>query len=170
MVQLLSEHLLPTDQEHQDTLVIVISGQIIPVTSITVTGTGITSINTITDHFQLIETIMPVNATNKTTTWSIINGTGQASIKSPGLVTAIQNGTVTARAEANDMSGTYGAIVISISNQIIPVTGIIVNGAGGATSINSDNGSLQLVANLSPANATDKTVTWSSPMVQVSVQ
>ena len=41
-----------------------------------------------------------------------------------GLVTSVSNGTVTARATANDGSGVVGSLVITISNQVIPVTGI----------------------------------------------
>ena len=51
---------------------------------------------------------------------------------STGLLTATDNGTVTARATANDGSGVYGTLTITISNQVIPVTGITVTGAGGA--------------------------------------
>ena len=94
-------------------------------------------------------------------TWSIANGTGQASINSTGLVTAVANGTVTARATANDGSGVYGTLTITISNQVIPVTSITVTGAGGATAITTDRGTLQLSATVLPANATNKTVTWS---------
>jgi hypothetical protein len=41
------------------------------------------------------------------------------------------------------------------------VTGITVTGAGGATSITTKNGTLHLIAAVSPANATNQTVTWS---------
>ena len=80
-------------------------------------------------HSQLTATVSPTNATNKTVTWSIINGTGQATISTTGLVTAVASGTVTARATAND-GWSYGTLVITISNQVIPVTGITVTGAG----------------------------------------
>jgi uncharacterized protein YjdB len=144
------------------TIVITISNQVIPVTSISVTGTGSeTTISTDNGSLQLTATVLPVNATNKTVTWSIVNGTGQATINSSGLVTAVENGTVTAMATANDGSGVRGNLVITISNQIVPVTGITVAGSGGATIITADNGSLQLNAVVLPANATDKTVTWS---------
>ena len=72
---------------------------------------------------------------NKTVTWSVVNGTGQATINSTGLVTAVSNGTVTARATANDGSGVVGSLVITISGQVIPVTGITVTGAGGSSVI-----------------------------------
>ena len=40
---------------------------------------------------------------------------GQATINSEGLVTALTNGTVTAQATANDGSGVYGTLDISIN-------------------------------------------------------
>ena len=143
-------------------LVITISGQVIPVTGITVTGAG--GASTITQNkgtLALTATVTPANATNKTVTWSIINGTGQATINSSGVVTAVSNGTVTARATANDGSGVYGQLVITISGQVIPVTGITVTGAGGASTITQNKGTLALTATVTPANATNKTVTWS---------
>ncbi|HQB27696.1 MAG TPA: Ig-like domain-containing protein, partial [Paludibacter sp.] len=143
-------------------LVITISGQVIPVSGITVTGAG--GASTITQNkgtLALTATVTPANATNKTVTWSIINGTGQATINSSGVVTAVSNGTVTARATANDGSGVYGQLVITISGQIIPVSGITVTGAGGASTISQNKGTLALTATVTPANATNKTVTWS---------
>ena len=143
-------------------LVITISDQVIPVTGISVTGAGGSSaISSDGGQLQLTATVTPSNATNNTVTWSIINGTGQATISSNGVVTAVSNGTVTARATANDGSGVYGQLVITISDQVIPVTGITVSGASGATTITQDNGTLALTATVTPANATNKSVTWS---------
>jgi uncharacterized protein YjdB len=146
------------------TLVITISNQVtfIPVSGITVAGTGgATAITTNNATLQLNAAVTPSDATNKTVTWSISNGTGQATINSTGLVTAAANGTVTARATANDGSGVSGTFVITISNQVILVTGITVTGAGGATTITTDNATLQLSAAITPSNATNKAVTWS---------
>ena len=143
------------------TLIITISSQVIPVTGITVTGAGGASVIT-TDNgtLQLSAAIAPTNATNQTVTWSIANGTGQATISSTGLVTAVSNGTVTARATANDGSGVYGTLIITISSQVIPVTGITITGAGGSSTITTDNGTLQLSAAIAPTNATNQSVTW----------
>ena len=61
----------------------------IKVTGITVTGAG--GASTITADrgtLQLSAAVTPTNATNKTVTWSVVNGTGQATISSTGLVTA----------------------------------------------------------------------------------
>ena len=142
--------------------VITISNQAGPVTSIIVTGSG--GGNTITTDngsLQLTAAVLPANATVKTVTWSIINGTGQASINSTGLLSAIDNGSVTARATANDGSGVYGTLVVQISNQIVPVNSIILIGESGASAIITDNGTLQLSAQVLPSNAVDKSVVWS---------
>jgi len=40
------------------------------------------------------------------------------------------------------------------------VTGITVSGAGGATTISTNGGSLQMIANVTPSNATNKDVYW----------
>jgi|GEM_PF-499346 uncharacterized protein YjdB len=141
---------------------ITISNQVIPVTGITVTGAG--GANTITTNrgtLQLTATISPSNATTKSVTWSLVSGTGQALISAGGLVTAFANGTVTARATANDGTGISGSMVITITNQLVWVSSITVTGAGGATTITTDNGTLQLSATVLPSNATTKTVAWS---------
>jgi uncharacterized protein YjdB len=143
-------------------LVITISNQVIPVTRIDVASTkGVATITTDNGTLQLNATIIPSNATNQTVAWSIINGTGQASISSSGLVTAIANGIVTARATANDSSGVFGELSITITNQFVAVSGITVTGESGMSTINIDDGTLQMVVTVSPDNATNKTVTWS---------
>jgi uncharacterized protein YjdB len=143
-------------------LVVTISNQLVPISSILVTGAGGASLITSpAGTLQLYATVMPANASVKTISWSITNVTGQATISSTGLVTALAEGTVTARATATDGTGIYGELPITISSQIIPVTSIAVTGSGGATTISTDNGSLQLQATVLPANATDGTVVWS---------
>ena len=143
-------------------LSVTISNQINPITNISVTATGGSSSITNNDGtLQLTANVSPDNASNKTVTWSIVNGSGQASINGTGLVTAINNGTVTAVATANDGSGVYGILLISLSNQVLEVTNISVSGTGGLNSIDTDNGSLQLIATVLPVNATNKSVTWS---------
>jgi uncharacterized protein YjdB len=144
------------------TLVITISNQVILVTRITLASAkGESNITTANGTLQLSASVAPTTASNQTVTWSIINGTGQASIDSRGLVTAIANGIVTARATANDGSGIFGELAITISNQFVTVAGITVTGEGGATTIYTNDGTLQMIAIILPSNATDKSVTWS---------
>jgi hypothetical protein len=83
------------------------------VSSITVTGansaTSVANGNTL----QMHATVSPSNAV-QTVTWSVVNGTGSATINSSGLLTTTGSGTVTVRAAANDMSGVVGAEQITI--------------------------------------------------------
>ena len=100
---------------------ITISNQaVILVTSITVTSES--GANTITNKggtLQMIATVLPENATEKAVTWSVTNGTGDASITADGLLAAIADGTVTARATSTDGSNISGTMLITISNQKI---------------------------------------------------
>ena len=94
----------------------------VPVTGITITvEEGTSTITTYNGTLQLSPAVLPTDATDKRVTWLVVNGTGQATISDSGLVTAINNGTVTVMATSNDGSGVYGTLIINISNQIIVV-------------------------------------------------
>ncbi|WP_169513438.1 Ig-like domain-containing protein, partial [Flexithrix dorotheae] len=76
------------------------------VNSISVQGQGgATSITTKGGTLQMEATVLPANADDTTYTWSVTNGTGEATIDSRGLLTAVSNGIVTVTATANDGSG-----------------------------------------------------------------
>jgi len=106
---------------------ITISGPEVPVSSITVVG--VNGVNTITNNnmkLQLNAAVFPVNATDKTITWSLDKGIGKATINSIGLVTAIDNGSVVVKATANDGSGAYGLMDIPIIIENFELSSIIV--------------------------------------------
>jgi uncharacterized protein YjdB len=138
-----------------------------PVTSISVNGANNSSVITTNGGMlQMSATVSPTTATNKNVTWSVINGTGSASISASGILTASKNGTVTVKATANDGSVIYGTKIITISNQttvvpVISITIITVSGNGGISKITINGGKLQMIAVVLPTNATNKTVTWS---------
>ena len=93
-------------------------GQKIPVTGINVSGEdGATTITTDKGTLQVHAAVLPVFATDTTVIWSVINGTGRAVINDKGLITAIDNGSIIVRGTANDGTGIYGELVITISNQ-----------------------------------------------------
>ena len=101
------------------------SGSIL-VSSIDVQGQGGTSsITSQGGTLQMEATVLPANADDRTYTWSVVNGTGTASISASGLLTAMTNGTVDVIATANDASGVTGTTTITISNQDL---GLIENG------------------------------------------
>lgn len=63
---------------------------------------------------QLSTTVIPANAANKNVTWSVVNGTGSATISSSGLVTGVTTGSVTVNATARDGSGKIGTISLTV--------------------------------------------------------
>jgi len=74
----------------------------VPVTVVTVTGAGgATTITVDKGTLQMSAHIDPHNATDQSVVWSVINGTGQATISSNGLLTAVKSGTVTVKAVSN---------------------------------------------------------------------
>jgi hypothetical protein len=74
----------------------------IPVIAVTITGAGGAITITVNDaQLQMSAHIDPHDATDQTVVWSVINGTGSASIDQNGLLTPINNGTVTVKARSN---------------------------------------------------------------------
>jgi xyloglucan-specific exo-beta-1,4-glucanase len=93
------------------------------VTSIAVSGAGnSTTIDEKDGTLQMIATILPDNATDKSVTWSITSGNSAATISNDGLLTATADGTVTVRATANDGTEVFDEIDITITSQT--VTGV----------------------------------------------
>jgi hypothetical protein len=65
---------------------------------------------------QLVATVYPSTA-NQAVTWSIVQGTGGASIDASGLVTGISNGTVYGVATSVQDTTVSGSILITLTNQ-----------------------------------------------------
>jgi hypothetical protein len=74
------------------------------------------TISTSAGTLQMVSTIFPSNA-NQAVTWSIVPGTGTATISTTGLVTASSNGTVWAKAIAVQDNTVADSLLITISNQ-----------------------------------------------------
>ena len=135
----------------------------INVTGITVTGEGdaITVENGST--LQMSAAVLPADATDMSFAWSVVAGTGTATISEAGLLSGTGVGTVTVKATANDDSGIVGELEITVTAVVIPpidVTSITVTGEGDAITV--PNGSaLQMSAAVLPADETDKSFVWS---------
>lgn len=123
-----------------------------------VEGDGEPSITTKDGTLQLVAEVSPFYAENKEVTWSIENDTGEATIDNNGLVTAVSNGSVIAKATATDGSGVEGVLTITITGQLVLVENITIEGSD---SIDVDGGTAQMVAIVSPPDATNPTVEWS---------
>ena len=103
---------------------------------------------------KLIATVLPADATDKTVTWS----TSDASIATveEGEVTGVKEGSATITAKAAEFTATC---TVTVSKDVIEVTGISLN----QTSLALKEGeSATLTATVTPDDATDKTVTWTS--------
>ncbi|MFD0677850.1 MULTISPECIES: discoidin domain-containing protein [unclassified Paenibacillus] len=91
------------------------------VTYINLSSSGGSAIHTKGGTLQLSATVLPVNASNKSVTWSVYNIDGTATnlgtIDQNGLLTALLNGTVKVEAAAKDSSGVKGQMMITISGQ-----------------------------------------------------
>jgi Synergist-CTERM protein sorting domain-containing protein len=104
---------------------------------------------------QLTPTITPANATNRNVTWSSSNG-AVATVNPVGLVIAVAPGTATITVTTED-GGFTASSNVTVSD--IRVTGVIVTPSS-ATLFERDT--LSLTANVLPANAGNRSVTWSS--------
>ena len=111
---------------------------------------------------QLSATVAPANATDKSYIWGSSDET-VATVDENGLVTALKIGTCSITATAKDASGEVGTCAITVeatkvsSISVLPATATLY--VGGETQT--------LTASVLPADATDKTYTWSSTDVAV---
>jgi hypothetical protein len=79
---------------------------------------------------QMVDTVFPASA-SQAVTWSIVLGTGSASISTGGLVTAISNGTVYAKAVAVQDITVKDSMMITISGQAPQVPTVVTLAATG---------------------------------------
>ena len=105
-------------------------------------------------------TVTPSNATNKAVTWKSSN-TSIATVDTNGKVTAKKPGTVTITATAKDRSGVKADCKITV----LPlVSKIVITGAPAEMVMGK---SATLKATVTPSNAGDKSMTWSSSNTKV---
>jgi len=132
------------------------------VSGITVTeAAGSNKINTYKGTLQVSASVLPTDASDKSVTWSIVNGSNLATVNSSGLVTAIANGSIIVRATANDGSGIKGELAITISNQNILIQSILVTDNLPDNIISGIGIKLALQALFNPLNASNKSLNWS---------
>jgi len=127
---------------------------------------------------QMVDTIFPTTA-SQNSTWSIVQGTGNASITPSGLVTAMADGTVWARSVAVQDPTVRDSVLITISGQIPMPPTVITQAATNVTtssaqlhgSVNANNSSTTVSFNWGLTTAYGNTiagvpgtVTGSSPV------
>jgi len=105
----------------------------------------------------LFANIEPSNATNKNVTWISDNDT-VATVTAGGLVTGVSSGTATIIVTTVD-KGKTTFCTVTVGNTVIPVTGVLLNKT--STSLVVGNTETLFTA-ITPSNATNQSVTWSS--------
>lgn len=113
------------------------------------------------ENIVLTATVTPNDVTDKTVSWSS-NNTSVATVNN-GVVKAISAGTATITAEIDDCIATC---VITVTSKYVAVTGIKLNKESVEI---SEDGTIVLIATVTPDNATDKTVTWTSSNTNVAI-
>ncbi len=110
----------------------------------------------------LTATVTPENATDKTVTWSTSNEA--IATVSGGVVTGVKAGEVTITAKAGDKSATCTVTVTAKQSTEDPEDPIAVEGItlDKTTATVEEGATVTLTATVTPGNATDKTVTWST--------
>ena len=110
----------------------------------------------------LTATVTPENATDKTVTWSTSNEA--IATVSGGVVTGVKAGEVTITAKAGDKSATCTVTVTAKQGTEDPEDPIVVTGItlDKTTATVEEGATVTLTATVTPGNATDKTVTWST--------
>lgn len=133
---------------------VTVNGAAVPVTSVSL-NKGAISIE-VGGKETLTATVLPRDASNKNLKWSSSN-TAVATV-SGGTVTALTTG-MTTIAVTTDDGGKTASCTVSVVTKLVPVTGVSLN----SSSLNLQVGnSGQLVATVSPGNATNRSVNWSS--------
>lgn len=119
------------------------------------------TITTNAGTLQVEAIILPANAIQDVT-WSILNGTGTATISTTGLVTAQTSGTVWVKAVSVQNTAMTDSLMITISGQTILVQAIdVITQNNVPATITTNAGTLQVEAIILPANATNQNVSWS---------
>lgn len=130
-----------------------------PVTNVTLNAHSINWNVGKSAHFY--PTVTPSDASNVKVTYSSDN-TAVATVDNNGLLTAVSAGTCTITCRARDGSDAYDTCRVTVKQ---PVKKISLNGN---SNVNIGE-SIQLTATISPTNATNKNLVWSSSDTNIAV-
>ena len=126
----------------------------IHVTDVTLNMTSLTL--TEGDSAALTATVSPSNADNKAVIWSTSNGS--VATVNEGVVTAVKEGSAAITVKTDD-SGKTATCNVTVTSRTIPVTGVSLN----LTELEITEGDKTvLAATVSPEDATNRNVKWSS--------
>ncbi|MCL2436349.1 MAG: Ig-like domain-containing protein [Lentimicrobiaceae bacterium] len=128
---------------------------VIPVTGITLNSPPTTLL--VGETLSLEAAVEPAEATNKSVTWNS-DDDQVATVNTEGVLTAVAPGVATITATSHDGKFTANCTV-TVEVEVIPVTGITLNSPPTSLTVGA---TLTLDAAIAPADATNKTVVWSS--------
>ena len=150
VTEFIEEKIESDNYEEEEIPEVRVTGVVLNTPELTITGIG----NTV----QLTATVSPAEATDPSVSWSSSDGT-VTTVDSEGLVTAESTGTATITVTTTD--GGYAATCdVTVEEEAVPVTGVTLNES--ASTLTGAGETLQLTATVSPSDATDKSVNWSS--------
>ncbi len=109
-------------------------------------------------------TVLPANAANKGLMWSSSDAQ-VATVTQSGVITAVGVGTATITVTTQDASNITETIVVTVTAGTVSVTGVSISGSVTISIV--DESTATVTATVSPGNATDNSVTWSSSDDQV---
>jgi uncharacterized protein YjdB len=133
----------------------------VPVTKITLNASSATL--KVDEEYQLAATVSPSNATDKSVKWSSDN-TKVATVSDKGKVKATGKGSAVITCTAKDGSKVSATCKVTVEAKSVPVTKITLNASSATLKVDEE---YQLAATVSPSNATDKSVKWSSNNTKV---
>ena len=108
------------------------------------------------DELQLVATVTPSNATNKNVTWSSSDETVAKVVG--GKVTALKTGVAKITVTTSD-GGKTAECTVAVIAKTYPVTGVALDKTSAEL---TEGDELVLTATITPSNATNRNVTWSS--------
>jgi len=143
------------DGGYTDICLVTVTKKIIPVNSVALDKNKLEMVEGQT--VQLIATVLPKNATNKSIAWKS-SDESVATVDQNGNVIAKAIGNATVKVTTED-GGYTSACLVTISEKIIPVASVSLDN----DRLNLiEGGTAKLTATVLPEDATNKNVTWSS--------
>ncbi len=131
----------------------------VSVTSVTLTAENNATTLKVGETLQLTATVSPKNATNQAVTFSS-SSAETATVSETGLVTGSKAGKVTIKVTTAD-GGKTASLDLTVEAAQVRVTSVTLSAENDATSLKVGE-TLQLTATVSPENATNQAVTFSS--------
>lgn len=145
-----------TDDGQKATCSVTVKPSTVYVTGVKINNNPSTMI--VGETAQLTAGVTPSNATDKTVSWNSSKKT-VAKISSSGFLTALSEGTTTITCAATDGSGVYSTCNVTVKASTVYVNSITLNKK---TITLKNKETYQLYADVTPTNATDRSVKWDS--------